>query len=157
MDDNDSPRRYSFVTIWFEGDAGLLDLQARSMRQYCRDLIEEIIIVDNSSQGATRWQGGLLHQYGDLANQVQFIHAADIAAIPKQTDGWLSQQVLKIKIAYVVRSDRYVALDAKNHLVSALTREFLESSTGQPRTNGYSYVDQPMLEYLERTLDYLGL
>ena len=67
------------------------------------------------------------------------------------------QQVLKIKIAYVVRSDRYVALDAKNHLVSALTREFLESSTVNLRTNGYSYVDQPMLEYLERTLDYLGL
>jgi hypothetical protein len=158
MGNDESLRRYSFVTVRFEGDAGLLDLQARSMRQYCpRDLVDEIIIVDNSCQGSTRWQGGLLRQYGDLADRVQFIPAAVIAAIPKEANGWFSQQVLKIKVAEIVRSDRYVLLDAKNHLVSPLGREFLESSTGQPRTNGYPYGDQPMLEYLERTLQYLGL
>lgn len=151
------PRRYSFVTIGFEGDAGLLRLQARSMRLFCpRELVEEIIIVDNSSPGSKKWQDGLLKQYGNLAGFVRIVPAAHIAVM-NGAHGWFSQQVLKIKVAEVVCSDRYVVLDSKNHLITHLGLEFLETSVGQPRINGHSYVDQPMREFLERTLEYLGL
>ena len=153
------PLRYSFVTIGFEGDAGLLHLQARSMRLYCPpELIEEIIIVDNSSRDSRRkWQGELLYQYGDLASFVRIIPAANIAAMSTDTDGWLTQQVLKIEIASIVRSERYVVLDAKNHLTARLGREFLETLIGQPRMSGISYAGHPMQEFLERTLVYLDL
>jgi hypothetical protein len=151
-------RRYSFVTVGFEGDAGLLNLQARSMRMFCPpELIEEIIIVDNSSPGSRNWRDELLHQYGNHAGFVRIVPAASIVAISKDTNGWLTQQILKIKVASIVRSERYVILDAKNHLIARLGLEFLETPTGQPRANGYPYFDHFMRQYLERTLDYLGI
>jgi Family of unknown function (DUF6492) len=152
------PRRYSFVTVGFEGDAGLLCLQARSMRLYCPpELIEEIIIVDNWSSGAKKWRSNLLQQYGSLARFVRILPAASIVAIPAGASGWYTQQVLKIKVAETIRSERYVVLDAKNHMIKQLGREFLETPTGQPRINGKPYTNHPMREFLERTLEYLGL
>jgi hypothetical protein len=153
------PRRYTFVTVGFEGDAGLLHLQARSMRLYCPpELIEEIIIIDNSSPGSKReWQSKLLNQYGYLASFVRIVPAANIAAMSNDVHGWFTQQVLKIEVSSIVRSERYVILDAKDHLVSRLEREFLETPEDQPRTNGHSYANHSLQEYLERTLEYLGL
>ncbi len=153
------PLRYSFVTIGFEGDAGLLRLQARSMRLYCSpQLIEEIIIVDNSSPASKKkWQGELLYQYGDLARFVRIVPASDIADMGTEAHGWFTQQVLKIEVAAIVRSERYVILDAKNHLIAPLGREFLETPTGRPRMSGKPYIDHPMQEYLDRTLTYLHL
>lgn len=153
------PRRYSFVTIGFEGDAGLLQLQARSMRMNCPpELIEQIIIVDNSSIGSrSKWVDELVYQYGDLARFLRILPAADISTMPSETHGWFTQQVLKLEVASFVLSERYVILDAKNHLFARLDREFLETSTDQLRMTGRSYVDHPMQEFLERTLAYLDI
>lgn len=152
------PRRYSFVTIGFEEDGGLLQLQARSMRLHCSpDLIDEIIIVDNSSGSSGRWRRNLLQQYGELADLTRIVPAKAIADMPSGAHGWFTQQVLKIKVAEAVRSDRYVILDAKNHLIAHLDRQFLETSAGKPRTNGYTYVNHPMRGFLERTADYCGI
>ena len=128
------------------------------MRLYCPpELIDEIIIVDNSAPGSRKWQSKLLYQYGDLASFVRLVPAASISAMPTETDGWLTQQVLKIEIASVVRSERYVILDAKNHLIAPLGREFLEAPTGQPWMAGKRYIGHPMQAFLERTTAYLGL
>lgn len=155
MNNAAQPRRYSFVTIGFEGDAGLLCLQARSMRLYCPpELVEEIIIVDNGLKG---WRGNLLRQYGSLARFVRIVPAASIAVVPPGAGGWYTQQALKINVAEIIRSERYVVLDAKNHMIRQLRREFLETPTGQPRISGHAYINHPMREYLERTLKYLGI
>jgi len=151
-------RRYSFVIVGFEGDAGLLNLQARSMRMFCPpELIEEIIVVDNSSPGSRNWRDELLHQYGNHAGFVRIVPAADIAVMSTGASGWYTQQVLKIKVSETIRSDRYVVLDAKNHLIKPLNRGFLETPTGQPRMNGKPYINHPMREFLERTVEYFGL
>jgi Family of unknown function (DUF6492) len=143
------------VTVGFEGDAGLLCLQARSMRLYCPpELIEEIIIIDN---GLKEWRGNLLRQYGSLACSVRIVPAASIADLPPGAGGWYTQQALKINVAEIIRSERYVVLDAKNHMIKQLRREFLETPTGQPRLNGHAYTNHPMREYLERTLRYLSI
>lgn len=153
-----SARRYTFVTVCFERDIGLLQLQARSMRMFCpADLIGEIIIVDNSTLASVGWQDKVLHQYGDLARFVRVLSAGQIVELPPGTDGWYTQQILKVKVAAFVRTDRFVLLDSKDHLVRNIDRQFLETASGNPRTNGYSYADQPMREFLERTLIYLGL
>jgi|SRR5579863_7520028 len=158
MDNSQPLRRYTFVTIGFEEDGGLLHLQARSMRLYCPlELIDEIIVVDNSQHVQSKWLAGLLEQYGKLASRVRVIRAHEIVDIPADTHGWFSQQIIKIKVADVVHSDRYVILDAKNHLISHLDREFLETPAGKPRTNGYSYIGHPMQRFLEQTAEYLGI
>jgi hypothetical protein len=107
------------------------------MRLYCPpELIDEIIIVDNTSPGSGKWRDDLLRHYGSLACFVRIVPAANIAVMPASTGGWYTQQVLKIKVAETIRSDRYVVLDAKSHLIRRLGREFLETPTGQPRMNG---------------------
>jgi len=155
MNNPAQPRRYSFVIVGFEGDAGLLCLQARSMRLYCPpELIEEIIIVDN---GLKEWRGNLSRHYGSLARFVRIVPAASIAVLPPDAGGWYTQQALKINVAEIIRSERYVVLDAKNHMIRQLGREFLETPSGQPRLSGHAYTNHPMREYLERTLKYLDI
>ena len=151
--------RYTFVTVGFAGEAGLLRLQARSMRLYCpADLVDEIIVVYNSQPAASnRWRADLLYQYGRLADLVRFIPGADLAAMPADAGGWWTQQVLKIKVAEVIRSQRYVLLDAKNHLISQLRSGFLETAAGLPRLNGYPHINPQMRNLLGRTLSYLGV
>lgn len=128
------------------------------MRMFCpADLIGEIIIVDNSTLASVEWQDKVLHQYGDLARFVRVLSAGQIVELPPGTDGWYTQQILKVKVAAFVRTDRFVLLDSKDHLVRNIDRQFLETASGNPRKNGYSYADQPMREFLERTLIYLGL
>jgi hypothetical protein len=152
-------RRYTFVTVGYDGETGLLRLQARSMRLYCPpNLVDQIIIVDNSEPAASnRWRADLLHQYGSLAQLVRFIPGADLAEMPSGAAGWWTQQVLKIKVAEVVRSERYVLLDAKNHLVKQLGRGFLETADGLPRVSGLTYVGHEMRDFLERALAYFGI
>jgi hypothetical protein len=76
---------------------------------------------------------------------------------PRPAAGW-TQQVLKIKVAEVIPSELYVLLDAKNHLISELGRDFLETAAGLPRINGHSFIEhQSMRDFLERTLAYLGV
>jgi hypothetical protein len=85
------PRRYTFVTVGYRGETGLLLLQARSMRLYCpAHLVEEIIVVDNSQPAASnRWRAEVLHHYGRLAKLVRFIPAAQLATMPAEAGGWV--------------------------------------------------------------------
>jgi hypothetical protein len=126
---------------------------------YCPDeLVAEIIIVDNSEPcTGSRWRRDLSVQYGRFADRVRFIPASELSEMPAGTGGWYSQQVLKLKIADVIKTARYVLLDSKNHLVSSLRRDFLETGEGVPRSNGYAHVDKLMRTFLERTLRYLGI
>jgi Family of unknown function (DUF6492) len=152
-------RRYTFVTVGFCGERGLLKLQARSMRLYCpTGLIEEIIIVDNSPPPVSNgWYESVMYQYGKLAEFVRFIPGSRLFQTTSDTSGWWIQQVLKIKVSEIVGSDRYVLLDAKNHLINPLNRDFLEIGTGQPRINGHSFINDPMRDFLDCTLKYLGV
>jgi hypothetical protein len=81
---------------------------------------------------------------------------ADIAQCPP-THGWVTQQILKVMIARNVKSERYVVLDSKNHFVFPLTRDFLEDKNDRASMMFYSYYSNPLLNYLEMTLEYFGL
>jgi hypothetical protein len=151
-------KKYSIVTVVFEGDVELMYLQARSMNLYCDpSLIEEIIVVDNfTAPKPKRWEEKLLQFYGRMATKVRIVPATNITdthGIP----GWFSQQALKLAVARIVKTDRYVILDAKNHLIKPLTRDFLETVNGKVRINGYGYETHPLLRYLEKTCAYVGL
>lgn len=152
-----SGRKYTFVTVAHELDWSILRLQARSMCLYLpQDLLAEIIVIDNSSAGSpAEFRDALSHEYGNLISKVRFLAAREIAAIPK-TSGWFSQQILKLMVSNEVSTDRYVVLDAKNHLVFPLQRNFFESGNRIPSwlTN---YEKHPLTPYAQRTLSYFGL
>lgn len=151
-------KRYTFVTIVYEEEYELLLLQARSLRLYCPiDIIETIIVIDNSNRALSpKWRRWFLHEYGHFADRVQIIRASDIARMPP-AKGWKSQQILKLMIASRVSTDRYLILDAKNHLVFPLQLQYLESDDGRPRTHTLNYENNPLRRHLERTLAYFGI
>jgi hypothetical protein len=78
--------RYTFVTVVFEQDYRLLLLQARSMRMYCpTDLLNEIIVIDNSTSGRipSSVRNQLLIEYGHLRTFVHILPGSDIAQCPQ--------------------------------------------------------------------------
>ena len=149
---------YTFVTVVHKPDYPLLRLQARSLARYLSpDATDEIYVVANQglNEGA-KWQLALLHDYGPLADKIRFFDASQIAKIPGTVHGWESQQILKLMIARVVSSDRYIVLDAKNHLVFPLSPKFYENGD-RIRSIGLSYEGNGMQRHLQCSLRYFGV
>jgi len=152
--------RYTFVTVVFEQEYELLLLQARSMRIFCdRGLLDKVIVIDNSSGGLPqRWKKKFLNEYGDISRVLQILRSQDFVNLPP-SKGWTSQQILKLAIARAIPTDRYVVLDAKNHLIAPLTTDDLETPDGRARAcprMAYGPT-HPLRPHLERTLAYFGL
>lgn len=150
-------RKYTIVTVVFEDDAELLSLQARSLNLYGDPtIIEEIIVIDNFvGTKPKRWEEKLLAAYGIHSHKVRIVQAATIT--PIHGAGWFVQQALKLAISSVVKTDRYLVLDAKNHLVKPLARDFLEAPNDKVLINGYGYETHPLKHYLEKTCAYVGI
>lgn len=153
-----SPRRLTFTSVVFDAEFRLLQLQARSMRCYLPpSLVAEIVIIDNSVRGMTAgFRGCLLDEYGALAGLVRILRPQDIGRLPGAV-GWRSQQVLKLAVADLLTTDKYVVLDAKNIFVAEPTNAFFEDEAGRPRVTAYSYRSHPLRPALEHVLRYLGL
>ena len=151
-------KNLTFVTVVFEEEYLLLQLQARSMRLYLSPImIDEIIIIDNSRRSMPQaFKDKLLVAYGQLAPLVTILLSKDICTIPN-TKGWVSQQILKLMIAEHIDSEWYVALDSKNHFVKSPDKDFFLSLEGRARVSAYSYEAHPLRSKLERILTYLDL
>lgn len=152
--------RMTFVTVAFESEIPLLMLQARSMARLLGEpIVAAIVVIDNTERGmSAATLRRLRHHYGPLAPFVHVLRPDAICTDLPATSGWVRQQVLKLAVADVaVATDFYVALDAKNHLVSTPTWDFFVSSDGRARVPVYSFVEHPLRAHLERVLDYTGL
>lgn len=148
----------SIVTVVFEAEYALLQLQARSFHAFLEDgVADEIVVIDNSRRGMSkRRRASLLAAYGRHRETVKIRRNVDIARIPPSF-GWRSQQVLKIQVADQIGSDAYVVLDAKNHLISQVGRSTFVTLAGRPRANFHSYRSHPLKGSLESILDYFDL
>lgn len=148
----------AFVSVVFEAEFRLLELQARSMARFLsRQLPAEIIVIDNSARGMdTGMRDHLLAAYGGLADLVRIVRPRDICSVPGAI-GWRSQQVLKLCVVELLKTERYVVLDAKNIFIDEPSSEFFENAAGKPRVNAYSYRSHPLRPVLEHVLAYLGI
>ena len=150
--------RLSFVTVVFESEFCLLQLQAASIAAFLPEsVIAELVVIDNSAKGmgAAR-SAALLSAYGDHAPLVRIVRPAEICALPPAL-GWRSQQVLKLAIAEQLHADRYVVLDAKNHFVATPDPAFFVAPDGRARVNVYSYETHPLRPAFENVMKYLDL
>src|SRR5580704_3822893 len=102
-------RRYSFATVVFEADVGLMDIQARSMGLYCDpDIVETIVVIENFVGSVPAgWRERLVAQYSPLGDRVRFVPAAVITP-PAEVSGWVSQQALKLAVSSFIETDCYV-------------------------------------------------
>jgi hypothetical protein len=148
----------TFVTVVFEAEFPLLELQARSMGRFVPpDLVESAIVVDNSAKGMpSSTRARLLEEYGAVGPKVRIIPADQVAKMPGTT-GWRSQQVLKLSIADLVDNPTYVVLDAKNHFVTEPSVDYFVSADGRGRVNTHSYETHILRPILERVLTFVGV
>ena len=148
----------TFVTVVFDAELELLELQARSLRRHVsREMVGEIVVIDNSRRGlGQRRERSLREQYGHHAPSVRILRPREVADIPVTT-GWYAQQVMKLMVADQIASDSYVVLDAKNHLVRSLEPDFFVSDDGRLRTSKQSFASHRLRPDLERTLEYFEL
>jgi hypothetical protein len=149
--------KYTFVTISHQVDYQALCFQARSFAKYLpTSLLGEIIVIDNGITDLNR--DHLLDQYGKLRDSVRVMEAAEI--LPKyalKNTGWFTQQLLKLLVCDHVKTERYVALDAKNTMVFPLKLSFLETDDGVPRSYLIDYTKHSSNRWLRHTLDYFEL
>ncbi len=149
---------YSFVTVAHAEDEWPLRLQARSMRLHLsRSLVGEIVVVENHDAGQpARWRDRLRAEYGDLASRVRFVPSEALGPMPPAA-GWWTQQALKLLACGAAACQRCVVLDAKNHLVRPLRRDFLEGPDGRMLSRRHDYRRHPLRYFLDRTLSFCDL
>ena len=150
--------KFTFVTVIFEGSKSGMILQARSLAKYLPcDLVEKIIVIDNSANGSSMgWLADLQTEYGDLWGMVSILRASDIADVSEAGGGWWSQQILKLKIAEHIRTPVYVLLDCKHYLVKPLARDFL-TRDGKLRIRAANYAGHPLLPNLKAALAHFSI
>ncbi|MFP7760249.1 DUF6492 family protein [Marisediminicola sp. LYQ85] len=151
-------RTLSLVTVVFEAEYPLLELQARSMAAFLsRETVREIVVIDNSWKPMSdRTRRRILRAYGPHTDRVRFVGHREIAAVPPSI-GWMRQQILKLEVARLVSSDAYVVLDAKNHLVAHADFSTFVAASGRPLGNFHPYETHPLRTSLERVLGYVAL
>lgn len=151
-------KKLTLVTVAFEQSRVGLIMQARSLRLYCpEDLVEEIIVVDNSKRNqGMPWISDVLAEYGKLRDLVRIIPASDIAEVSLEEDGWWSQQALKVEVARHVKTEFYLVLDCKHHLVKPLLPDFVILD-GRLRVRAANYVGHPLIKHLAAALDHFRL
>lgn len=153
-----APPPETVVTVVFELEVPLLVLQARSFARHVPvGAFAEVLVVDNTPRGlSAREVGAVLTAYGPHADRVSVVGRGDLPEVPRGI-GWQRQQVLKLLVASRVATERYLVLDAKNHVVRDLDPGWFRAPDGRARLGVHGYATHPLRPSLDRTARYLGL
>jgi len=156
----DASGSLSAVTVVFEAEIPLLELQARSVERHVPDgVFDEVMVIDNTRRGLSpRWQQRIRTELGRHAARTTFVTRSDLVEGAPPGAGWRTQQSLKLMAAGRLASDHYVVLDAKNHFIERTTRaDFFDASTGLPHGGIHSFERHPLRPQLELVATGLGL
>jgi hypothetical protein len=150
-------RKITIVTVVYEESYASMIVQARSFAKYIDpDLVEEIIVIENGNGVRISWKDKVVREYGAVSGLVTFCRGEELADFGDMQDGWWKQQVLKLAVAKMVRTDEYLLLDCKHHLVKPLERSFIWDND-KLRIRSANYEGHRFQPILERALDYFGL
>jgi hypothetical protein len=156
---SESPGSLSAVTVVFEAEVPLLELQARSIARHVQDgVFDEYLVIDNTRRGLSpRARRRIRAELGTHSSRLTFTSRSEFPT-PPGTTGWRSQQSLKLMAARQLTADHYVVLDAKNHFIEPTTRaDFFDSVTGLPHGGIHSFEWHPLRPQLEHVAAALGL
>jgi hypothetical protein len=151
---------YTLVTVAHVPDQPLLALQALSIARYldeANSFVRSIVVIDTSDDKARIDEDFLRNRYGRFASRVRFVRAGQLGDVPR-LPGWRRQQALKLMAAREVSSPRYIILDAKNHLVSPVSRNFFESEDGHAmRSYRHGFHHHPHRRYVDNVCRYFSI
>ncbi|MBI5161942.1 MAG: hypothetical protein HY996_11095 [Micrococcales bacterium] len=148
----------TFVTVFYGAEMDLLRLQARSLaRRLDPDGVRGIVVIDNGWPPVPpAARNAIRTSYGPLADRVSFLRSRDVAASAPATEGWRSQQLLKLLIARRVETPYYVVLDAKNHLIGPADLTTFVGPDGRAHLATHPYTTHPLRAQLATAVRYLG-
>lgn len=148
----------SFVTVFFEAEVDLVELQARSLARFLRPSdVGRIIAIDNSARGLhPARRSRLINAYGKHGQKTAILRSSDVADIPP-TSGWISQQILKLLVHPLIQDRHYIVLDAKNHLIRPVSPRDFINPDGRARGASHGYEAHPLRDDLDRILRYLDV
>jgi hypothetical protein len=149
----------SAVTVVFEAEVPLLELQARSIARHVQDgVFDEYLVIDNTRRGlSSRARRRIRGELGRHGHRLSFISPSAFGAAPTRS-GWRAQQSLKLMAARLITTDHYVVLDAKNHFIEpTTTADFFDPVTGLPHGGIHSFERHPLRPHLEHVATALGL
>lgn len=150
--------RITFVTVVFEPELLLLELQAMSLARWLDPaIVERVIVLDNTANGMrSAAADGLRGMYGPFADRVDVLRPSDLGPTTLAS-GWRAQQALKLLVAERVDTAWYVTLDAKTHLIEPTTLSDFFASPVLPHGGFHSYLTHPLLPQLTTVLQSEGL
>lgn len=132
------------VTVICRRDLSAAVLQARSIRLFFDSAtLGRVLFICNEPSGELTKA-----ELGPIANEnpnVQFISSEQFLPSgrrplvsnarrtlhPFATEGWFTQQIIKIAVGRVVESDAYLLLDAKNHFIKPASRATFMADDGR--------------------------
>lgn len=147
----------TFVTVVFDAEVRLLELQARSFSLFVDPAaVSAIVVLDNSVRGLSRRQRTRLRNaYGSLWSRVT-IRRTGTLIDPRAATGWRSQQAAKLAVSSLIATPHYVVMDAKNHFTRETGAAAFVAADGRAHGALHSYAEHPLRPSLESTLTYLG-
>lgn len=148
----------TLVTVVFEGDEGMLRLQARSIARYAQGLPDtQLIVIENFRlPRSPAWRERQRALYGAFAASVRFIPAIDLIGTIR-AEGWWKQQLLKLAIARRVETGTYLVLDGKSLLIRDLRPDDLFAADGKPKMAISGYAAHPLEWFFDKAMAYFNL
>jgi hypothetical protein len=128
-----------FVTITYNDslENNLLKLQAMSMIYVDANLINNIYIVYNDNEEFDL-NDTIKYYPENIRHKIKLFHNAyiDTSFINKKSS-WTNQQILKLLVAKIIKTDHYLILDCKNHFIRNITYNDYFDKNGKP----YLFID----------------
>jgi len=146
------------VTVFFEAEIGLLELQARSLARFHRPGdFERIVVIDNTHGGIhDRTRARLTRAFGPWSDRTRFVRPEDLTDLPS-LPGWVGQQVLKLVVHREIDTSHYLVLDAKNHWIQPTDRSTFLAEDGRARGASHTYRGHALEHRVADVLRYVGV
>jgi len=117
------------ITVVFRDELKILQAQAQSVARYCKQLdIGNIYVVVNDEDNITQLIDG--SWWGELHDRV-IVTPRSVFSTQWHSNGWVSQQALKLMTASISYSHYSMILDAKTIFVRELTLDKLFNQSAQ--------------------------
>lgn len=148
----------SLVTVFFEAEIDLLELQARSLARYhAAGDFDRIVVIDNTHAGVSRRTRTRLERaFGPWRDRVRFVRPDELVALPA-LPGWVGQQVLKLMVHRRIETSHYLVLDAKNHWIQPTDRHTFLAPDGRARGASHTYRGHALEQRVTGVLQYLDV
>lgn len=147
------------VVVGFTGELKMLELQARSLRQYAPNVFSHIHYIANDRNGRVFrrfYRDKIAPELGPLANIATVYDGSVVAGERLSRTDWRSQQTLKLLAARIVSSPSYLILDSKNHFIRPVTHETFLAADGRLKSHRYA-VNEKFRSAFQNACHYFGI